>query len=777
SIAVAAEYYSKASLYSRDRAKVAGTADLSNDATGLGLGGTNNTSPIFAGRVSLLPPPTGPAPGELVLNDLSNNAPTGLADYMPFIIGTSQGYNFQETTPAIPSVEKALVYVSGRYKIFGDSLQLYGDVMYSKVKQYNGLSATPFTISNPFDGINVARASIYNPFPNNSPRRRANPQGNQLSSVSYRLVNELGNRQTLIDADYYRYVAGINGDLKFEDNAFISRFAYDSGFVYSENNNLTVQSGDATRQGILDQIALGNFNPFIGQTAPVSGFAPTYTNGVQTGTHFYDNKAAAQAASYVAHSNFNFSDYLVDIKMNAHLLPNLWNGGVDFTVGYEHHRNTAHFVVDRVLSAGDQLGFNGAINADFFREDDSFFTQLNVPIVTSPMNVPLVRSLDVSIAFRYEKITDTFEGILPGSDQVITREASFDNRNKDEDFGGSPRVSLRYQPTEDITFRASWGQSFSSPNSLALFIPVHPTFPVVNDSLRGVTLVPPAGVFVGGNPNLKPEKTDAYSAGVIWTPKFIPGFTMTVDWYQFFTRDLILSGDAFAQLALTANGNSGGTLFVDPDGFGGGGGFPFAPGGPGLGVTRTPAGDLVAIDSTDSNAGKRLVEGLDMTAVYEIPADRFGKFTISGGYNHFFTWKAEPIVGLGTHNFLGDTSSSFPLAPGAIPFNKAFLRGEWEWRNFDFVATGNYIGDYEDDPSAIQGNTIIGGTIVEPQYTLHRRTTDYITLDLQLSHEWRPPALESAATTHSKDAHDGKKVINTAGLESATRGSMWQRML
>ena len=41
-----------------------------------------------------------------------------------------------------------------------------------------------------------------------------------------------------------------------------------------------------------------------------------------------------------------------------------------------------------------------------------------------------------------------------------------------------------------------------------------------------------------------PEKTDAYSAGIVWTPKFLPGFTMTVDWYQLFTTDLILDATA-----------------------------------------------------------------------------------------------------------------------------------------------------------------------------------------------------------------------------------------
>ena len=29
-------------------------------------------------------------------------------------------------------MEKAMYFVTGRYKIFGDGLQLYGDLMYSK---------------------------------------------------------------------------------------------------------------------------------------------------------------------------------------------------------------------------------------------------------------------------------------------------------------------------------------------------------------------------------------------------------------------------------------------------------------------------------------------------------------------------------------------------------------------------------------------------------------------------------------------------------------------
>ena len=47
------------------------------------------------------------------------------------------------------------------------------------------------------------------------------------------------------------------------------------------------------------------------------------------------------------------------------------------------------------------------------------------------------------------------------------------------------------------------------------------------------------------------------------TPKFLPGFTATVDFYQLFTRNVILPSADFAQLVLTANGQSGGTAFSD----------------------------------------------------------------------------------------------------------------------------------------------------------------------------------------------------------------------
>lgn len=732
-IAASGEYYSRANLYSRDR-------EISASADNRKYGGLNGGSTFFPGRVTVDGVP-------LVLLDFSNNAPTGTQDYRAFDTSNDpQKFNFHDYSPAIPAVEKAMYFVTGKYKVFGEGLQIYGDILYAKTKQDNGLAPSPFSMPlslyvNPSVGVRseatsradqlaLLRNSPFNPFP-----------GDTLTSLSYRSIQESGNRRDFMDQDYYRYVAGVKGDFKVNDNFFVSNWGYDSGFVYERADLEEIDSGDATRGGIYREIIDGNFDPFIGPSAPVAGFAPTYLNGVPTGmTRFYDNRAAFARASYLGHSFDYQRDYLYDARTYANLFPTIYQGGIGVTGGAEHRQAATQNAPDPVQAAGDQLGFTAADPSKFLQEVDSIFGEINLPLIISTMQVPWVRSLDISAAYRYEQFDD--------KDQLEKANASFDN-------GGNPRLAIRYQPVADLTLRASWGQSFRSPGPADLFAPASQDFSSFFDPLTQQTVQPRDGVSEGGNPALQPEKTDTYSGGVVWTPKFIPGFTMTTDVYQVFTTDLILDSDSFAQLVLTANGNSGGVLFSNL-------------------VIREPGTNIpTEIFATNANAGKRIVTGLDITAAYEIPSERFGKFTLSGGYNHFFSWKVEPVVGLGTTSFLGNyNNGTLPLAPGAIPWNKGFLRGEWEWRGFDFVMTGNYVGDFDDDSAFLANAVQIGGTDTNPLYDISRRVPSYITLDMQLSYEWKKPVVESAS---SSSGEGGKKVI-TATTE-ASSSTIWQRML
>ncbi len=328
-VAAAAEFYDREGLFSRDR-DIASSADTRSGGT-LGLGGRNTGSPTFPGRALVA------GQGERILID-QGSAPTSQASYRAYGgQNSSDPFNFRAYTPAIPAMEKYQTYVTGRYKIFGEGLQLYGDMLYSKRKQDNGLAPSPFTLSNAANGRTEARASIFNPF------------GNALSNVRYRTVQEAGLRKSFFDYDYYRYTLGFNGTFTFTGNSFISFLGYDVGMVYERGDYLRVDSGDGQRTPLLAEIAANNFNPFIGLNAPAAGTAPTFVNGVPTGlTAAYDNNAAFARASYIGHSLNYSKDFVGDAKVFGNLFPNLYQGGIGFNLGYELRHSRSRSVPDPV---------------------------------------------------------------------------------------------------------------------------------------------------------------------------------------------------------------------------------------------------------------------------------------------------------------------------------------------------------------------------------------------------------------------------------------------
>jgi iron complex outermembrane recepter protein len=769
-IFASAEYYNRAALMSVDR-NISATGDLSNNpnigdnpnigVTGLGLGGVNNNSPTYAGAIST-------QTQDLTLIDLSNNAPTP-ASYRPFIGSLDPSrFNFRAFTPAIPAMEKSMNYVTGRYKVFGDALQVYGDMLYTHERQKNGLAGSPFAI-----GGAEADLSPFNPFPDG-----------ELTLVRYRLQQELGNRVSTFDKDYWRWVVAVKGDIDFADNAFISHLGYDSGIVYERFEEQEIDAGDGQFSLIVDQIAAGVFNPFIGQNAPLVGVAPVYdAAGNQIGTAPYNNIQGAQASAYLGHSFFRNKTFTWDVTVNAHLLPNLYNGGVDVAGGYIHTYRQDEQIGDPVQAAGDQLGFAAVPNAKFQQVVDAYFAEIKIPFVTSTMNIPFINFFEVDYAFRFEQFTDHD---LTNPNLPITGNAQTPHDLSKFDNGGDHRVTVGWRPIPDLLLRGTYGTSFRSPRPADLFFPTLQDFPVVFDPCNGCptagTLQPNQGVWERGNPLLKPEETTNWTAGIVYSPKFVPGLTLTADWYQIYTTNVIVQADDFSQVLLAQG-------VVDPDGYGNGSGevnivgpFTGQAGGTGLGITRDSNGGLQAIDSVTNNAGIRFVQGVDVAANYELPTTNFGKFTFTIGYNHFFTWKISPGPGLPFNDFLGNyNNGTLPLAPGAIPFNKGFVRLEWEYKLgpgiLDFVAQGNYIGDFLDDPGFIAGNEQINPPDEATAWVLSRRVAEYTTLDLQASYEFVRPTVEAPVPGYSKEGKDFKSGKQPVPVTAVAEATIWQRML
>jgi hypothetical protein len=145
----------------------------------------------------------------------------------------------------------------------------------------------------------------------------------------------------------------------------------------------------------------------------------------------------------------------------------------------------------------------------------------------------------------------------------------------------------------------------------------------------------------GGNPNLVPESSRTYTGGVVLTPTFIPGLTMSADYYQIKLTNAItnVSGanTAIANLCIASGGTSPFcTLYVRP--------FPY--------TNTTTANYPTLLRSQKLNAAFNVTEGEDYEVDYgfdmsDILSDVAGQVTLRG------LWNVAPV----------DTTSSFPGAP------------------------------------------------------------------------------------------------------------------
>jgi outer membrane receptor protein involved in Fe transport len=116
----------------------------------------------------------------------------------------------------------------------------------------------------------------------------------------------------------------------------------------------------------------------------------------------------------------------------------------------------------------------------------------------------------------------------------------------------SYKASLKWQVIDDVSLRASYNRATRAPNVLESFSPNNVVLfggqdPCVSLTTGECASVPNAGSGktgvlycpasqcnqqVGGNINLKPETGDTKSVGIVFTPTFFSGFTLTVDYWD-----------------------------------------------------------------------------------------------------------------------------------------------------------------------------------------------------------------------------------------------------
>ena len=213
---------------------------------------------------------------------------------------------------------------------------------------------------------------------------------------------------------------------------------------------------------------------------------------------------------------------------------------------------------------------------------------------------------------------------VPFADALVLNAAA---RYSDYDLFGTDtnyKLGLDWQVVPSLKVRANFSTAFRIPSIPELFGGVSqgslittdpcsrwsslPASSVVYQNCQAsrvpVGYVQAGGVILttrGGNINLQPEQAETFTLGTVWSPGFVPGLTLTLDYYRIKIDDAIRGIDGSTKLSVCYNTPGLSHLFCSPSNF-----------------TREPVGGEINFLSTQPvNAASEQVSGVDLGVLYE----------------------------------------------------------------------------------------------------------------------------------------------------------------
>ncbi len=370
----------------------------------------------------------------------------------------------------------------------------------------------------------------------------------------------------------------------------------------------------------------------------------------------------------------------------------------------------------------------------------SIYQEVRVPFTSPTWHFPGFYSFEVDFAEREEWYSQNTSTVL----------APFQPATGSQYNGQRPKVSVRWQPLDPkwigaLTLRGSYTEAFHAPTLFEMTPAGTQNFPLVHDPFSRLT---PDFVEerISGNPFLQPEVAYEWSYGIVYSPKWLKGLTVSADWWHIDLRSLISS--LGAQFIIEAN--LPGLVFRTPP----------PPGTPPLPNGQPDRGAVYLVIDPNENLSGAIFEGLDYEAIYILDSSIFGRgdfgrltFTVNG------TWlsRAELQVNSRTKRF--GIAGEF-LPPGfnltsSLPWSRANFSLYYDGPNdtwmqgFDIGAVVHWIGQYEDDNVSLTGSTKFQmprtggpGFNAAPFPQRARKVADWATLDLIASYTFNlpPPA-------------------------------------
>jgi iron complex outermembrane receptor protein len=333
---------------------------------------------------------------------------------------------------------------------------------------------------------------------------------------------------------------------------------------------------------------------------------------------------------------YNLSDanlYEFDARIGGSLF-SLPAGDVGVAFGVATRNERVHSKPDALFQIGDI--YDSSTLSEFILSRD-------VTSVFGEVRIPVLASLELGIAGRYEDYSDFGD--------------TFD-----------PLVSLKWTVNPSLGFRASYNTSFRAPYLNDLIPNADQADVAVIDPLTGLRTEVVA--ISGGNPNLEPENAKTFSTGVLFTPEAVDGLFMSLDYYRIDQQDVIIAPEPQAVI----NGEIPGTVIREEN------------------IGR--GGEDILIIAQLTNVAKRKLSGLDFQTRYDMDLSGGSTLSFDLAASYLLTFEADMLDGRG----FVSAADRFSYLFASLPRIRATSGAKWKLAPFEAALDVNFVSNYDDPP-------------------------------------------------------------------------------
>lgn len=549
------------------------------------------------------------------------------------------GNQFQLT----PNLDRYTVNMLAHFEV-ADAFDPFIEAKYSRTETSGTGSSGPAFITGTTLGDSRERPRLNNPYLTTQARTLITQQLTLANGVaplptdrfSLRLnMTGLGSRIEEATRETYRIVGGVRGnfndDWRYELAANYGEFREKTKVLGNLNVQRFLLAIDAVRDPVSTNIVCNSrINPAAAVGYVDDGAILASDVAACVPVNLFGGNITQAQRDYllldtVSRGKISQLDLTGFVAGDLSQLFELPGGPIGFVVGGEYRRETNFFQADPLVEQGYTFYNALATFAPPAFSVGEVYGEVRVPLFKDR---PFFNELTLSGAGRISK----YNG---GIGTTYTYNGGVD-----------------YSPFEGLRFRAQYARSVRAPNLAELYAAAGQNFATVGDpcSARNIGTgsatraancaaagIPASYDFVysgsleivsGGNPNLRPERSDSFTVGGVFSPRAIPGLSLSVDYYNIRVKNAISSVDAQDILDQCYDQATLSNPFCGLFQRAGAGGGPR-----GEVQYQVLEGSLL---QSSLNFAKLQVRGIDAELGYTRDIDGTGKFSTRFIYNHTF---------------------------------------------------------------------------------------------------------------------------------------------